>query len=79
MKNLLEKIKQNEPIYRALRTFVQVAVGSVLSALSVNAYELVAGDKLNKAAIVSILTAAIATGLSAAMNRTAKDGDKPDE
>lgn len=60
---MLEKIKSNEPLYRALRTFIQAFVSSFLVTCGANNFE-----KIDKNAIVSLIISALASGISAVMN-----------
>lgn len=60
---LIEKIKANEPLYRALRTFIQAFIGAVTSTLAVTGF-----DNLTKKALISLLGSALASAVAAVMN-----------
>lgn len=67
IKEIKSFLKSHETLRRALRTFVQVAVGIIVSAVS-ERYGLVSGDDWK-----AIMTLAISSGLATAMNIQKED------
>lgn len=63
MKNIFEKIKANEPIYRALRTFIQAFISTAALQLAG-----IGPDELSKKVIFTILASAGSAALAAVMN-----------
>lgn len=63
MKALYLKIRANEPLYRALRTFIQAFIGTAFSALAVTGF-----DNLTKKAIITVLGSALSAAVAAVMN-----------
>ena len=65
---MVEKIKANEPLYRALRTFLQTFLGTFASALVVSGTE-----DLTKKTIITLIGSALASALSAVMNMSKEE------
>lgn len=60
---MIQKIKSNEPLYRALRTFIQAVVGYLTAQVMVTGF-----DNFDKKAIITLIASAISAGISAVMN-----------
>ena len=65
---MLQKIKNNERLYRSVRTFAQAFIGYIASAVVAAA----SGADL-KTVLIGAIAPAIATGIAAAMNNTNKE------
>jgi hypothetical protein len=60
---MLEKIKSNEPLYRAIRTFIQAFIAFFLTQICTTGFE-----NLNKKAILTLIGSSLSAGISAVMN-----------
>lgn len=70
MKKIIEKIKSNNKLYRALRTFFQAFIGVI-------AVDIATTDLSDIAGLKALIISAIAGGISALMNKNENE-DKED-
>lgn len=69
IKKCKQWIQENEPVRRAMRTFLQAAIGVFLTAMGSGEFELAEW----KTWIVTLAASSISAGIAAVMNRKGED------